>query len=227
MLIIRYSMRVNSYSLYLCMPIFSVFGKTPSGRRLKKLQKSRHYVKGHFRNPVPTDVTLKDVSFVRMFMEYGNKPKNTTPSSPLPSVRTDLRTLNADAPVIVWFGHSSYFINVKGFKILVDPVFSGHASPFSFFARAFPGTDVYTVDDLPDLDIVVLTHDHYDHLDYKTIRQLQSKARNFCVSLGVGAHLEYWGIDPARIIEFDWWDSRNIAPEVTLTATPARHFSGR
>jgi len=209
------------------MPIFPIFGKNPSRRRTKKLQKSPHYVKGRFRNPVATEVTLKDVSFFRMYMEYRNRPKNTAPSGPLPSIRTDLRALNADTPVIVWFGHSSYFINVRGFTILVDPVFCGHASPFPFFAKAFPGTDIYGIDDLPDIDMVILTHDHYDHLDYKTVRLLRSKARNFYTSLGVGAHLEYWGIDPKKIIEFDWWESRDTAPEITLTATPARHFSGR
>ena len=130
--------------------------------------------------------------------------------------------------MVVWFGHSSYFIKVNDLTILVDPVFSGHASPVSFYGRAFPGTDVYGVSDLPDVDVVVITHDHYDHLDYKTMRQLAPKARYFYTSLGVGSHLEYWGIEGSRITELDWGESASASGgAATLTAMPARHFSGR
>jgi L-ascorbate metabolism protein UlaG (beta-lactamase superfamily) len=112
-------------------------------------------------------------------------------------------------------------------NILVDPVFSGNASPFSFFAKSFPGTDVYGVSDLPDIEILVLTHDHYDHLDYRTIRQLAGRVKHIYSSLGVGSHLEYWGIDREKITELDWWESVQTPEGITLTATPARHFSGR
>lgn len=207
--------------------MFNTFGKKPSGDRLKRIQHSPNYNKGAFQNLTPTPVTLQDVSLYKMLKEYLSKPKDTAPPHALPSVRTNLLTLPSDAPVIVWFGHSSYLIKVKGFHILVDPVFSGNASPFSFFARAFPGSDVYGVDDLPELDMVILTHDHYDHLDYKTIIKLGDKAKHFYTSLGVGAHLEYWGISRDKITEADWWETKKITPEITLTAAPARHFSGR
>lgn len=216
------------------MALLPVFGKKPTGERLKRIEGSPQYAEGRFQNGVPTEVTLKDTSILKMLREYRNRPKDTAPPSSLPSVRTDLRYLSADAPVIVWFGHSSYFIKVKGFTILVDPVFSGNASPVSFFAKAFPGADVYSVEDLPDIDLVLLTHDHYDHLDYKTIMQLGVKAQHFYTSLGVGSHLEYWGISPEKITELDWWETTRIdgraqrIPEtITLTATPGRHFSGR
>jgi L-ascorbate metabolism protein UlaG (beta-lactamase superfamily) len=204
-----------------------IFGKNPSGVRLSRIQNSPNYANGAFQNPVPTVVTLKEASLFKMMKEYFNRPGTTAPPGVLPSVRTDLRSLPGGKPVIVWFGHSSYLLSVAGLNILVDPVFSGNASPFTFFGKSFPGSDVYGVADLPDIDIVVLTHDHYDHLDYKTIRLLGNKAKHFYTSLGVGSHLEFWGISGEKITELDWWEQVRIAGVITLTATPARHFSGR
>lgn len=216
------------------MTVFPVLGKAPSGDRLQRIQGSPNYKNGVFENLVPTPVTVAGASFFKMLREYRNRPADTVPGRPLPSVRTDLRALSSDHPVIVWFGHSSYLIKVRGFHILVDPVFSGNASPVSFFARAFPGSDVYQAEDMPVIDLVLLTHDHYDHLDYKTILKLIPKARHFYTSAGVGAHLEYWGCDPSKITELDWWETvaidgtgRGIEKAITLTAAPARHFSGR
>jgi L-ascorbate metabolism protein UlaG (beta-lactamase superfamily) len=189
---------------------------------------------------VPTEVIKKGASFLKMLREYRNRPADTAPPRPLPSVRTDLRALPDDRAIMVWFGHSSYLLKIGGTHILVDPVFSGHASPVSFFAKAFPGTNVYGVDDMPDaIEAVLLTHDHYDHLDYSTIRQLSDRTKHFYTALGLGAHLEYWGVETGRITELDWWESCSIdvkgmpvksddaSGAYTLTATPARHFSGR
>ena len=149
------------------------------------------------------------------------------PPKPLPSVKTDLDNLQYEEPVIVWFGHSSYLIKINGKNILVDPVFSGHASPFSFTTKAFAGTDVYGVDDMPNLDVIIISHDHYDHLDYKTIIKLAPKAKQIVTSLGVASHLLYWGIPAGKIIELDWWQSHQLPGDIQLTAVPARHFSGR
>ncbi|MES1249049.1 MAG: MBL fold metallo-hydrolase [Chitinophaga rupis] len=218
------------------MTLFPVFGRTPSGNRLHRIQQSPHYKNGSFQNEIPTPVMLKDTSMIKMLNEYRNRPVNIRPNHPLPSVKTDLGALPSDKPVIVWFGHSSYLLKIKGITILVDPVFSGNASPVSFFAKAFPGSDVYGVSDLPEIDAVVLTHDHYDHLDYKTILALAPRTHHFYTSLGVGAHLESWGIPPEKITELDWWETTEGRPGITkgqgdssasLTATPARHFSGR
>jgi L-ascorbate metabolism protein UlaG (beta-lactamase superfamily) len=208
------------------MALIPVFGKLPTGKRLGRILQSPHYSNGQFQNLTPTEVTLKEASLFKMLGDYRNRPADTVPDRPLPSIRTDLSALPAGAPVIVWFGHSSYLIKIDGFHILVDPVFSGNASPVSFFAKAFPGSDVYGVKDMPPIDLVLLTHDHYDHLDYKTILQLAPIARKFCTSLGVGSHLERWGIPEDKISELDWWE-RWAVGDLTLTATPARHFSGR
>jgi L-ascorbate metabolism protein UlaG (beta-lactamase superfamily) len=210
------------------MALFPVFGKNPTGDRLQRVRNSPNYKDDQFRNLTTTEVTLKEASLFKMLGEYRRRPADTAPDRPLPSIRTDLRALSSDHPSIVWFGHSSYLLTINGFHILVDPVFGGNASPVSFFAKAFPGANVYGVKDMPEIDLVLLTHDHYDHLDYKTILDLMPKARHFCTSLGVGSHLESWGVPPEKITELDWWESWDaFSGQLTLTATPARHFSGR
>lgn len=203
------------------------FGKNPSGNRLERIKNSVNYKDGTFQNLTATEVMLKDASFTKMMWKFFNKPKHTVPPKILPSIKTDLKLLQKDSLAIVWFGHSSYLIKSRNKNILVDPVFSGNASPVNFFGKSFPGSDVYNVDDLPPIDLVIITHDHYDHLDYKTIKQLIGKAKKFYAPLGVGAHLEHWGIEVENIVEFDWWDKEKIEEDIEITATPARHFSGR
>jgi L-ascorbate metabolism protein UlaG (beta-lactamase superfamily) len=169
----------------------------------------------------------EDASYRTMIVDYFNKADDNTPSKPLPSIRTDLKALPDDKPAIVWFGHSSYLIKSKGITVLVDPVFSGSASPVSFFGKSFPGTNVYSVNDMPDIDLLILSHDHYDHLDYETVKQLLSRVKKVYTALGVGAHLERWGYPTAKIVEFDWWEHHKVSNDIDLTAIPARHFSGR
>ncbi|MEP6597219.1 MAG: MBL fold metallo-hydrolase [Ginsengibacter sp.] len=206
--------------------LLKVFGKNPSGDELKKVQASPNYQDDSFRNLMPIKM-MENVSMFSIMWKFMNKSKNTFPPKPLPSVKTDLRSLPNNAPVIVWFGHSSYLIKINGKHILVDPVFSGNASPFSFSAKSFPGTDIYTVEDFPDIDVLIISHDHYDHLDYKTIKKLATKTQLICTSLGVASHLNFWGIENKKIIEFDWWNSHKLSNDIQLTAVPARHFSGR
>jgi glyoxylase-like metal-dependent hydrolase (beta-lactamase superfamily II) len=110
-----------------------------------------------------------DISYWKMITEFLKKNKNTAPPSVLPFVKTDLNNLNSTDPVIVWFGHSSYFIRIENKNFLIDPVFSGNAAPLSFMVKAFPGSNNYKPDDMPAIDYLILTHDHYDHLDFKTI----------------------------------------------------------
>lgn len=203
-------------------------GKHPSGQRLERVVKSPNYKNNSFHNFAPTEVLLKDASRTKMFKDFFfGKPSSTKPSKAIPSVKTDLKNLSAEHPTIVWFGHSSYLIHSKGFNILVDPVMQGEASPLSMFAKPFAGSDVYSLEDLPSIDLVLLTHDHYDHLHYDSVKKLALNARCFVTSLGVGSHLEAWGVPGKKIAELDWWESHTINSEIELTATPARHFSGR
>lgn len=206
--------------------LLKVFGKNPSGDELKKIQTSPNYQDNNFKNLMPTGL-MENGSMFSILWKFMNKPKNTVPLKSLPSVKTDLKNLPDNAPVIIWFGHSSYLIKINGKHILVDPVFSGHASPFSFSAKSFAGTDVYNVEDLPEIDVLIISHDHYDHLDYKTVKKLAHKTQLICTSLGVSSHLVYWGIEKEKIKEFDWWNCHSISNDMQLTAVPARHFSGR
>lgn len=205
---------------------FKVFGKTPSGERLKRVERSPNYRNGVFQNLEHTPVMRESASYPKLMQKFFNRPKDVRPNQPVASVRTDLKTMSDDLQ-IVWFGHSSYLVHFKGINILVDPVFSGHASPVKFFGSSFPGSDVYSVEDMPNINILILTHDHYDHLDHKTILQLKTKTRHVYAALGVGAHLEFWGYEPEMISEFDWNEGEKISDKISITAMPARHFSGR
>ncbi|MDP4262862.1 MAG: MBL fold metallo-hydrolase [Bacteroidota bacterium] len=214
------------------MAILKTFGNNPAGNDLQTIKGSLNYRDGVFQNLSRTEALVKGASFLKIMWRYFTKPGNTKPPVALPSVMTNINLLKEEKPVILWFGHSSYFIQCNGKNILVDPVFCGYASPFSFTGKSFKGADIYSAEDFPDIDMLILTHDHYDHLDYKTVLKLQPKTKKICTSLGVGSHLKYWGIDPAKIVEFDWWDSQQVtegdpAGPIELTAAPARHFSGR
>jgi L-ascorbate metabolism protein UlaG (beta-lactamase superfamily) len=208
------------------MALFPVIGRAPAGARRERVRRSPNYKGDRFENPVPTEVIIKGSSFFKMLREYRHRPATTVPSGPIPSVMTDLRALPDEGVWIVWFGHSSYLLKVEGLTILVDPVFSANASPVSLFAKAFPGTEVYGVGEMPAIDVLLLTHDHYDHLDYKTVKVLAPKVGRVCTSLGVGAHLESWGVVAEKIVELDWWESWE-RDGLTFMAAPARHFSGR
>ncbi|HEY4154370.1 MAG TPA: MBL fold metallo-hydrolase [Puia sp.] len=135
--------------------------------------------------------------------------------------------LDIHSDVLVWFGHSSYFIQLDGKRILVDPVFSGSASPFSFSVKAFEGTDIYTTDDIPVIDYLFISHDHWDHLDYETIIKLKPRVKKVICGLGTGEHLEYWGYHQDLIIEKDWDGQIDPGDGFQVHAVPARHFSGR
>jgi L-ascorbate metabolism protein UlaG (beta-lactamase superfamily) len=209
------------------MALFKTFGKIPSGKLLTNISGSAQYSSGIFRNLHDTPMMSPDTSYLKLTWSFLNKPRNTAPPKPIPSVKTNLKELESGTPVLVWFGHSSYLLRINGFNILVDPVFCGYASPFSFFGSCFAGSNVYTVEDMPEIDILVITHDHYDHMDFDTVMKLQPKTKSIITSLGVGSHLQYWGIDANKITELDWWQSTEIVPGVKFTATPARHFSGR
>ncbi len=205
------------------------FGKLPSGNRLERIRKSAHYREGSFKNLSETPMLTEGTSYPKMIIGFFSKGVNREPLYPLPSVKTDLKSLKSNEPVLVWFGHSSYLIRINGQNILVDPVFSGRASPIQFIGKkSYPATVQYTADDMPaTIDLVIITHDHYDHLDYDTIKQLRTRVKLFYTSLGVGEHLEHWGVDQERIIEFDWWEKQAFMHGMEITATPARHFSGR
>jgi L-ascorbate metabolism protein UlaG (beta-lactamase superfamily) len=204
------------------------FGKAPSGERLKRIQHSPNFRNGQFQNVNFTPTFAEDVSKFEMIRDGIFKiSKRKAPTTALPSVKTDLKNLPPEKDVLVWFGHSSYFMQIDGKKILVDPVFSGSASPFSFMVKSFKGSDVFTSDDFPTIDYLIITHDHWDHLDFKTVLELKPKVGKIITGLGTAAHLEYWGFDTKTIIELDWNESSVLDSGFKITATPGRHFTGR
>lgn len=202
------------------------FGRKPAGQRKDRINRSPNFKNGSFQNITESPVLLPG-SFSKMVRQLFSKPASTKPPLPLPSVQFDFKNDPLKNPVVIWFGHSSYLILLNGYRILIDPVIQGNASPVSFFGKPFAGSDVYSLNDLPPIDLVVITHDHYDHLHYESIRQLASTTGQFCTSLGVGSHLEHWGVPPEKITELDWHETTIYRDDIVLTAAPARHFSGR
>jgi L-ascorbate metabolism protein UlaG (beta-lactamase superfamily) len=184
-------------------------------------------IKGVYQNFSLTPQLAEGTSMLSVMKAFFTRPKTITPSATLPNVKTDLKALHSSKPTIVWFGHSSYLIHCQGINILVDPVLSGHASPFSWYLKAFKGSDTYKPQDMPDIDVMVLTHNHYDHLDKAAVKALAPKTKAFIMPLGVGKDLSGMGISKDKITELSWWDSKEFIQDVKLTATPSRHFSGR
>lgn len=204
------------------------FGKAPSGARLERIKQSPNFKNGKFQNLSPTPTLAEGHNYFEVIYEnYLKKKPRHRPADVIPSVKTDLLNLPIDTNVLVWFGHSSYFMQIDGKRILVDPVFSGNASPLPRTVKSFKGTDVYTVADLPDIDYLFISHDHYDHVDYKTLIALKSKTKKVICGLGVGSHFEHWGYDNSKIIERDWYEKVELDSGFTAFVEPARHFSGR
>lgn len=206
--------------------MFKRLGKQPRGERLERIRGASNYKDGKFQNVEPTSVNPDNVPFYRIMREMISRPKTVTPSEELPHKKTDLKTISSEKLTVVWFGHSSYFLKYKNFTILVDPVFSGNASPVKFFGKAFKGTDVYSAIDFPEIDLLIQTHDHYDHLDYPFLKELKGKVKKVVTSLGVGEHLELWGMEKQKIAELAWDEDFSVG-ELKITARPSRHFSGR
>lgn len=206
---------------------FKITGKLPAGKHKQQLQQSPNYKNGAFQNLSPTPMKPEGVSYWKMMREFFKKHPDTEPPVKLPFVKTDLHQLHYPEPVLIWFGHSSYLLRIAERNFLIDPVFSGNAAPLSFMVKAFPGANEYKAEDMPPIDYLILTHDHYDHLDFKTVRKLRTKVKQVICSLGVSAHLRHWGFDGEIITELDWWQSLQAEEGITITAAPARHFSGR
>jgi L-ascorbate metabolism protein UlaG (beta-lactamase superfamily) len=210
-------------------------GKKPDGLRLERMKESLLWAGEGFRNRHPVLPGLRDPTAPRVTLsEFLCGSERRVPRGPLPSANpveawakppdTGLRA--------TWLGHSTVLIEIDGLRVLTDPVWGPRASPSRFAGpKRFQPVPV-ALSALPPIDLVLVSHDHYDHLDYPTIRELARMGVPFVTSLGVGAHLEAWGVPHERITELDWWQSHTVQgvgknAEVTVTATPSQHFSGR
>ncbi|MBX0334261.1 MBL fold metallo-hydrolase [Pontibacter sp. HSC-14F20] len=234
--------RITSYFLLSLLLLLSVagcsfmhlspqFGAEAKGERLQLMQTSSNYEDGIFHNPVPTSMEIGFKGYIKMInSRLFDKIENQAPDWPIPIEKLDpgkLENIQDTATVLTWFGHSTFLIELEGKRLLVDPMLGDRASPLSFLGpKRFSDELPITVEDLPFIDAVLISHDHYDHLDYGSIKKLAAKTGHFYVALGVGAHLERWDIPAEKITELDWWDEAELAG-IKFVATPARHFSGR
>lgn len=203
------------------------FGRSPQGERLERIKKSPNYRENMFQNQEVTQMLTSDKGRARTMLDFlFEKRERNRPESALPAIKTDLKGLNRDTNLFIWFGHSSCFIQSGGKRILVDPVFED-ASPVSFFNKPFKGTDIYKADDMPDVDYLIITHDHWDHLDYKTVTRLKDRVGKVICPLGVGEHFELWKFPKEQIVEMDWYEQFTPANNFIIHCLPSRHFSGR
>ena len=207
------------------------FGKRPDGLRLERMKASPLWAGEAFRNIHPVLPGLRNTATppptLKEFLCGGDR---RIPGAPLPSV--DPTSAWAKAPGTglraTWLGHSTVLIEIDGLRVLTDPVWGPRASPSQHVGpKRFQPVPI-PLRALPPVDVVLVSHDHYDHLDYPTIRELARRDVPFVTSLGVGSHLEAWGVPAQRITELDWWESHTLPhADLTVTAAPSQHFSGR
>lgn len=204
------------------------FGQLPEGDRLDVIQQSHNYAEGEFRYPIATPTLTGDSGLFKVLLSnLFTKTVRPKPSVALPSIKTDLKVLDPAKDTVVWMGHSSYFVQLSGKRILIDPVFSVSAAPVSFANKAFEGTSIYTADDMPAIDYLLITHDHWDHLDYPSVTALKPKVRHVVTGLGVGGYFEQWGYAKEKIHEADWNATVKLDEGFNIHVLPARHYSGR
>ncbi|MGX2993522.1 MBL fold metallo-hydrolase [Streptomyces sp. JNUCC 64] len=208
----------------------AAFGADAEGERLARIHRSPHFANGSFQNP-ETARTRPSGSARRFAAVYFDKELRPlrAPRGPVPlhpDTRAELARPPADGLRITWMGHSTVLAEIDGRRVLFDPVWGERCSPFAFAGPRRLHPVPVPLAALGTVDVVVISHDHYDHLDMPTIKALARTDTVFAVPLGVGAHLERWGVAPDRLRELDWQESTRIAG-LTLTATPARHFCGR
>lgn len=204
------------------------FGGTLSGERLARAQADPLYHDGRFVNPrPPAPYTLEYVTALIRGQFGGDEQRTPTGTIPVLQPRPEVLAAPADGPRLraFWLGHAGVYVEIDALRLLVDPMFSEYASPFEVGPRRLHPPPI-ALAALPPIDAVLITHDHYDHLDLHTVRALAARGSRFVVPLGIGAHLEAWGVPPAQIVELQWWQEFALGG-VRLVSTPARHYSGR
>jgi L-ascorbate metabolism protein UlaG (beta-lactamase superfamily) len=189
---------------------------------------SANFLDGRFQNSAPVNLHTGEGSMIGATLDFLRGNPERTPSTSLPTVNPYISdTMNQDDLRVTWLGHSTCLIQIDGFNILTDPMFSDRASPFSFLGpKQFKYDASIELQGLPRIDAVLISHDHYDHLDYRTIQKLDRTTLKFYVPLGVAGHLKRWGVEEQKIVELDWWEQTSDGT-LTFIATPAQHFSGR
>lgn len=203
---------------------WKAFGTSAEGERLRRMQQSPQWKDGAFENPQP----LVNDAWGMLTGLFHVSP-DVSPREPVNVAKVDPQTWKtppASGLRVTWLGHSTTLVEIDGYRVLTEPVWSERASPVTWLGPKRWYAPPIALHELPAIDAVVISHDHYDHLDYPTIAAMKDWKTTFFVPLGVGAHLEYWGVPAERIVELDWWQRKSLG-NLELVATPSRHASGR
>ncbi|MEQ1686657.1 MAG: MBL fold metallo-hydrolase [Burkholderiaceae bacterium] len=204
------------------------FGGQLDGERLARARANPQYRDGVFVNPLPpASYTAADVWNLIRGQFFGDEMREPPSAIPVVAVAPDeLKAAPAPSGLrAFWIGHASVFIEIDGLRLLVDPIFSDYASPFELGPKRFHPPPIALIE-LPSIDAVLITHDHYDHLDMRTVQHLAGRGTAFFVPLGIGAHLQAWGVPAAQIHDLEWWKEESLKG-VRIVSTPSRHYSGR
>jgi len=221
-LIVLLGVAIGVYVFFQAYPPFG--GKTSASKK----RQSPNFANGKFINQIPTEMRIGFVGMLSILRDQMRGAPGRRPPRPLVPERPDLsKASKTGQPQITWFGHSTFLLQMNGKNLLLDPIFSRSASPFQAVGpQRFSDRLPVQPEDLPHIDAVLISHDHYDHLDYASVKKLSAKVTMFFVPLGLAAHLRKWGVPAQRITELDWWDKRSFEG-LELVCTPSRHFSGR
>lgn len=205
------------------------FGARPSKLDLEKYSKSTYWSGKIFENLEVTTMEFSLSNLPKFLHNQFCKKTDRQPLKPLPIVSFDKEAFESGNHFMksIWYGHSAILMRLNYATILIDPMFGPDAAPIApFKVKRFSEATLGLIDEFPEIDLILISHDHYDHLDYDSILKLKDKTKQFYVALGVKRHLVSWGIDPEIITEFNWWEE-SLFEDIKITFTPTRHFSGR
>ncbi len=205
------------------------FGGKVTKALIAQYEKSPNWRDGSFQNMEETSLTTSLLKMPGIIYKQLTNKTDRAPKRSLPIVPFDKTAFLAPAEKarMIWYGHSVVLMRMNNQTILIDPMLGPDTTPIApISTKRFSENTLSLIDEFPEIDLLILTHDHYDHLDYASMQKLKPKTKKYFVAMGVKRHLMSWGVDPGLITEFDWWDNQNFA-NINITYTPTRHFSGR